>query len=89
MTSPIRNRRGPIDEEDQCRVIYKNELILINKNDYYLESISVVTINQTSKTDLLIIFLELLKHCVELFLLLGRNKLWASPQRIADQSELR
>ena len=41
------------------------------------------------KTNLLIIFLELLKHCVELLLLLGRNKLGASPQRIADQSELR
>ena len=44
---------------------------------------------QALKINLLIIFLELLKHCVELLLLLGRHKLRASPQRIADQSELR
>ena len=57
---------------------------------FYLDIVKVVgTAGQALKTNLLIIFLELLKHCVELLLLLGRNKLRASPQRIADQSELR
>ena len=37
---------------------------------------------------LLIIFFELLKHLVELFLLFGRNKLGASTKCIADQPEL-
>ena len=37
---------------------------------------------------LLIIFLDLLKHRVELFLLFGRNKLGASTKCIADQPEL-
>ena len=37
---------------------------------------------------LLIVFLDLLKHCVELFLLFGRNKLGASTKCIADQPEL-
>ena len=60
------------------------------RKSFYLDIFKFVgTAVQALKTNLLIIFLELLKHCVELFLLLGRNKLWASPQRIADQSELR
>ena len=64
-------------------------MILMSKS-FYLDIVKVVgTAGEALNTNLLIIFLELLKHCVELFLLLGRNKLGASPQRIADQSELR
>ena len=37
---------------------------------------------------LLIVFLDLLKHRVELFLLFGRNKLGAGTKCIADQPEL-
>ena len=37
---------------------------------------------------LLIVFLDLLKHRVELFLLFGRHKLGASTKCIADQPEL-
>ena len=37
---------------------------------------------------LLIVFLDLLKHSVELFLLFSRNKLGASTKCIADQPEL-
>ena len=55
-----------------------------------LEIVKVIrSAGQILKTNLLIVFLELLKHFIELFLLLGRNKLGASTQRIAHQSELR
>ena len=48
--------------------------------------VEVIILIKTSY--LLIVFLDLLKHRVELFLLFGGNKLWASTKCIADQPEL-
>ena len=48
----------------------------------------IISVNQNLESTLLIILFDLLKHCVELFLLFGRNKLWTRLQRIANQPEL-
>ena len=45
---------------------------------FYLETVKVVGITGLIiYSNLLIVFLEFLKHRVEFFLLLGRYKLWA------------
>ena len=91
MTSQIRNRRRTIDNKNrkqktECK---KNIEIKTSTKSFYLETIKfIISINGNFESALLIILFDLLKHCVELFLLFGRNKLWTCPQRIANQPEL-
>ena len=50
----------------------------MNQKDFLSRKIKVIGITgQITYTNLLIIFLEFLKHRVEFLLLLGRYKLWA------------
>jgi hypothetical protein len=50
----------------------------MSQKDFLSRKIKVIgTTCQITYTNLLIIFLEFLKHRVEFFLLLGRYKLWA------------
>ena len=55
----------------------RKQMLWISKC-FYLETVKVVGITGLIiYSNLLIIFLEFLKHRVEFFLLLGRYKLWA------------
>ena len=67
----------------------RKQMLWISKC-FYWETVKVVGITGLIiYRNLLIIFLEFLKHRVEFFLLFGRNKLGASTKCIADQPELR
>ena len=87
MTNPIKNRRDLMD--DQTVMAIKIEwLLTMNASKEFLFinlSKASATINQSIKPDLLIIFLDLLKHRVVRFFRCGRNKLGASAKCIADQ----
>ena len=84
MTNPIKNRRDLMDDQT-VMAIKIGWLLTMNASKEFLFinlSKASATINQSIKPDLLIIFLDLLKHRVELFLLNGRNEFGADAQSI-------